>query len=221
MRAATTALSVLLLSLVSLASLGCQSAAGGGGTKRARKYPRHAGSLTFHAFKGQEPTSPPEGKIKGEGVTLVDATGKEVPLSSLLGKPTVLVFMRGFAGVVCPYCTTYTAQMASRYDEFTAAGAQVVIVYPTREEDGEQVKTFVEIVDEILAEEGEESIPFPVYLDLGTKVVKHYNLVGDLSKPSTFVIDATGKIRYLYVGRDADDRPSLDRVLDEVKKLKE
>lgn len=221
MRAATTVLCFALLAMISLGSSGCQSTGKDDGPKRTRKYPRHAGSLTFHKFKGQEPTSPPEGKIKGDGVTLIDAAGQEVDLSSLLGKPTVLVFMRGFAGVVCPYCTSYTAQMAARYDEFTAAGAQIVIVYPTRDEDAEQVKTFVEIVDEILAEEGQESIPFPVFLDLGTKVVKHYNLVGDLSKPSTFVIDSSGKIRYLYVGRDADDRPSLDRVLDEVKKLKE
>lgn len=214
---------VLTCFVLCFALLGCTSAGPkeGGGTKKERKHANHAGSLTFHEFKGQEPTTKPKGKIKGEGVTLVNAEGKEVELNSLLGKPLVLVFMRGFAGTVCPYCTTYTAQMAARYDEFTAAGAEILVVYPTREEDKAQVETFVEIVNEILEEEGQESIPFPVYLDLGVKVVKHYNLVGDLSKPSTFVLDPTGKIRYLYVGRDADDRPALDRVLDEVKKLKQ
>lgn len=213
---------VLICLVLSLGLLGCASTSPeGGGTQKERKHANHAGSLTFHEFKGQEPTTKPEGKkIKGKGVTLVNAEGKEVELSSLLGKPLVLVFMRGFAGTVCPYCTSYTAQMAARYDEFTAAGAEILIVYPTREEDKAQVDTFVEIVNEILEEEGQESIPFPVYLDLGVKVVKHYNLVGDLSKPSTFVLEPSGEIRYLYVGRDADDRPALDRVLEEVKKLK-
>lgn len=213
---------VLTSFILCFALLGCTSTTptDEGGTKKERKHANHAGSLTFHEFKGQEPTTKPKGKIKGKGVTLVNAEGQEVELNSLLGKPMVLVFMRGFAGTVCPYCTSYTAQMAARYDEFTAAGAEILVVYPTREEDKEQVDTFVEIVNEILEEEGQESIPFPVYLDLGVKVVKHYNLVGDLSKPSTFVLDPTGKIRYLYVGRDADDRPALDRVLDEVKKLK-
>lgn len=212
---------VLALFVLSFAFLGCTSTPKEGPPAKERKHANHSGSLTFHKFEGQEPTTKPKGKIKGEGVTLVNAEGKEVELSSLLGKPMVLVFMRGFAGTVCPYCTTYTAQMAARYDEFTALGAEILVVYPTREEDKTQVDTFVEIVNEILEEEGQESIPFPVYLDLGVKVVKHYNLVGDLSKPSTFVLDPTGKIRYLYVGRDADDRPALDRVLDEVKKLKE
>ena len=215
---------IIALFVLSCALLGCASSGAGSPddpqpARKKRKHANHAGSLKFHEFKGEEPTTKPKGKIKGEGIKLVDAKGKDVELSSLLGKPLVLVFMRGFAGTVCPYCTSYTAQMASRYDEFTAAGAEILIVYPTREEDREQVKTFVEIVDEILAEEGQASIPFPVYLDLGVKVVKHYNLVGDLSKPSTFVLDPSGKIRYLYVGRDADDRPSLGRVLAEVKKL--
>jgi peroxiredoxin len=184
-----------------------------------RKKLKHPGKLTFHEFKGQDSNQATGGKIKGDNVNLVNAEGKEVALSTLLGKPLVMVFMRGFNGDVCPYCTTYTAQMATRYEEFKKAGAEILVIYPTREDDNEQVGVFKDIVTEILEEEGESAIPFPVYLDLGTRVVKHYNLIGDLSKVATFVLDANGKIHYLYVGRDTDDRPSLDRVLEEVRRL--
>jgi cytochrome oxidase Cu insertion factor (SCO1/SenC/PrrC family) len=102
---------------LSCALLGCSSEGStdpeGPPPTELKKTPRknhvdHKGGMKFHEFKGQEPTTKPKGKIKGKGVTLVDAEGKEVELSSLLGKPMVLVFMRGFAGSVCPYCTTYT-----------------------------------------------------------------------------------------------------------------
>ncbi|MGE0706377.1 MAG: peroxiredoxin family protein [Planctomycetota bacterium] len=212
--------SLLAALLATTACTGGDPAPEGQETEQPKKK-KTIGGLKFHDFTGQEPTNPEaKGKpIRGEGVALVNAEGKEVTLASLLGKPLVLVFMRGFNGDICPYCTTYTAQMAARYAEFREAGAEILVVYPTREGDAEQVKVFKDIVKDILSTEGEAAIPFPVYLDLGTRVVKHYNLVGDLSKPSTFVLDPEGKIQYLYVGRDTDDRPALDRVLEEVRRM--
>lgn len=184
-----------------------------------KKKRKHLGSLTFHEFKGTEPTQKTDKAIVGKGVTLVNPKGEDVELNTLLGKPLVMVFMRGFNGMICPYCTTYTAQMAVRYEEFRAAGGDILVIYPTRDKDAGQIELFTELVEEIIADEGEQAIPFPVYLDLGTKVVDKYNLNGDLSKPTTFVLDPKGKIQYLYVGRDTDDRPSLDRVLAEVRKI--
>ena len=216
--------SLVTIFTLSCALFGCSSAPPAeeaARQQRGRKHANHAGSLAFCAFKGQEPTRAPGGDMQAPGVTLVTGEGKTVELRSLFGRPLVLVFMRGFAGHVCPYCTTYTAQMAARYAEFQELGAEILVVYPTREEEQHGIRLFVEIVNEILAEEGQDSIPFPVFLDPGAKVVKHYDLAGDLSKPTTFVLDPLGKIQYLYVGRDADDRPALDRVLDEVKKLKQ
>jgi len=58
-----------------------------------------------------------------------------------------------------------------------------------------------------------------VFLDPGVKVVKTYNLEWDLSRPSTFILDAQGVIRYAYVGKKSSDRPSVDRIVEEVKKL--
>lgn len=210
-----------LAMLLTFGSVGCTSSNAVADDKpKKQKKRKHLGSLTLHTFKGQDSNQKTNGKkLKGKDAPLVNAAGEEVELSTLLGKPLVLVFMRGFNGDICPYCTSYTAQMAVRYKEFKEAGAELIVVYPTRDKDAEQVELFKELVEEIIAEEGETAIPFPVYLDLGTRVVQKYKLTGDLSKPTTFILDRDGSIRYLYVGRDTDDRPAIDRVIAEVKKI--
>jgi peroxiredoxin len=156
----------------------------------------------------------------GEEARFVDPQGQEKLLSAWRGKPVVLVFTRGFAGYVCPYCTSYTAQIAQRYQEFTAQGAEVLLVYPAKADDQETKDRFVKAVEEQLAEEGQAGIPFPVFLDPGLAAVKRFNLTGELSKPSTFVLDANGVVTYAYVGSAPDERPSLDRVLKELAALR-
>lgn len=199
-------------STVVLASVLLLSGCAGWGGKRIERY-------SFVAPKEAASNQKTGAVISGETVKLIDAQGKPVAIKEFRGKPLVLVFMRGFAGYICPYCTTYTAQIATRYPEIKQAGAEVLVVYPCRKKDKGKVKEFVKVVNEILEEDGKEAIPFPVFLDPGARAVEHYNLLGDLSKPSTFVLDAQGKITYVYVGRDRADRPSVDRIVQEVKAL--
>jgi peroxiredoxin len=207
--------------VVTLALLSLTVVAGCASTDNGDTKPKKS-RLTRFAFKKDLESNRPTGKKlpKQEGVELVDAMGKSVKLSDFRGKPMVLAVMRGFAGFVCPYCTTQTAQLATRYEEIKAAGAEVVIVYPTKSEEPEKIKDFVEACNEILEEEGEDALPFPVLLDPGVKLVTKYNLEGiDLSRPSLFVLDAEGLVRYAYVGKKVSDRPSPDRILEELSAL--
>ena len=63
-------------------------------------------------------------------------------------------------------------------------------------------------------------IVFPILYDPETDVVSKYgvyNLLGDgLATPSTFIIDKDGVIQWKYVGRSKDDRPSMQRVLEQL-----
>lgn len=145
--------------------------------------------------------------------------GSERQISSWRGKPLVIVFTRGFAGYVCPFCTAYTAQIAERYQEIQALGAEVLLVYPATADDKETKARFEQAVRELLAEEGEEGLPFPVFLDPGLQAVSKFNLQGDLSKPSTFVLDRKGVVTYAYVGAGPDERPSVERIIKELTAL--
>ena len=74
---------------------------------------------------------------------------------------------------------------------------------------------------ELVEEEGAEGLPFKVMLDPGLKVVEGFGLKGKLSLPATFVLDAAGSLRYVYVGSNPGDRPAIKRILEEVRALAE
>lgn len=179
--------------------------------------PTSTSKLHRYAFKADAPSNRDVGApLPGEDAELTAPDGRIARISDYRGRPVVLVFNRGFAGYVCPYCATYTAQLAARYEEIRAAGAELLLVYPTRETDEARVLEFTDAVNEILAEEGEGALPFPVFLDRGLAATIRFNLTGDITKPSTFVLDRAGVVRYAHVGEQPEDRPAVDRVMTEL-----
>jgi peroxiredoxin len=153
--------------------------------------------------------APPEGGF-------VDATGRAVRLEDWKGKATlVLVFTRGYPGYLCPLCSSYTAQIAHRYGEIRDAGGEVLVVFPGAKD---KVEEFVRAARAILEEEGPGALPFPVLLDRDLAAVTSFGIVGDLAKPSTYVIDRAGSVRYAFVGSQPHERPDLDTILAEVRR---
>lgn len=209
--------SFLLSALLLVAPLGCSSTPEPAPQKE--KEPKGAKRFTF---KDDLASNRETGKELDGGAqaSFVAPDGQVRQLSEWRGKALVLVFTRGFAGFVCPYCTTYTAQLAERYQELVGLGADVLLVYPAKADDQETKARFVKAVEEALAEDGVTGIPFPVFLDPGLKAVQSFNLSGDLSKPSTFVLDAKGVVTYAYVGASPDERPSVDRIVKELTALR-
>lgn len=65
---------------------------------------------------------------------------------------------------------------------------------------------------------------FQILSDADRAVIKSYGILNakehdGIAHPSIFIVDKQGRIRYLYVGQDAGDRPSDDSLLEEVKKV--
>jgi peroxiredoxin len=63
-------------------------------------------------------------------------------------------------------------------------------------------------------------ISFPFLLDEDRAVTKKYGVYKamgidsiNIARPATLVVDASGKIRYLYVGSNQTDRAPIDKVL--------
>jgi len=146
----------------------------------------------------------------------VDAEGRPVRLEDWKGKASlVLVFTRGYPGYICPLCSSYTAQIAHRYEEIRAAGGEALVVFPGAKD---KVGDFVKAAREILEQEGPGSLPFPVLLDVDLSQVTAFGIKGDLAKPSTYVIDRSGAVRYAFVGNQPHERPDVETILAEIRR---
>jgi len=139
-----------------------------------------------------------------------------VRLEDYRGKASlVLVFTRGYPGYVFPLCASYTAQIAHRYREIKEAGAEVLVVFPGSPD---RVDDFVRAAREILEQEGEGALPYPVLLDADLSHVSAFGILGDLAKPSTYVIDRSGAVRFAFVGDQPHERPDVATILAEVRR---
>ena len=65
---------------------------------------------------------------------------------------------------------------------------------------------------------------FQILSDADKKTIASYRIVNaaehdGIAHPSVFILDREGKIRFLHVGKDPQDRPPDETILEEVKKL--
>jgi peroxiredoxin len=64
---------------------------------------------------------------------------------------------------------------------------------------------------------------FPVLFDPGTEVIDSYGVFNTLqdgyATPSIFIIDKSGDIRWKYVGRHYNDRPTNDQIIAQLEAL--
>ena len=146
-------------------------------------------------------------------LTFTDETGKEVKLAEMMNrKYLVLVVTRGWYGGVCFYCASQTSRWARRYDELDPYDAQLAVIFPTEtqadasklDELNKRIKT---------GEIPNDDIPFPILLDINLAGVDQLGIRAELAKPSTYIIDRQGRVRFAYVGESIADRPTVDSVL--------
>ena len=67
------------------------------------------------------------------------------------------------------------------------------------------------------------NLTYPVVSDSFRNHIREYGVIHPtegISRPAVFIIDKEGRIAWQYVGTDASDRPSADRLLNEVKAVK-
>lgn len=65
---------------------------------------------------------------------------------------------------------------------------------------------------------------FQILSDAEKKTIADYGIVnkdehGGIAHPSVFILDKAGLIRYMYVGKNAGDRPPDETIVTEVKKV--
>ena len=149
-----------------------------------------------------------------------DKDRNEVALAEVMTRDyLVLVVTRGWYGGVCFYCASQTSRWARRFDELEPYDAQLVVIFPTESE--EEAPKLSELSKRIKGGEiPNEDIPYPILLDINLTGVDQLGIRAELAKPSTYIIDREGRVRFAYVGESIADRPTVDSVLRQLDQLK-
>jgi peroxiredoxin len=150
-----------------------------------------------------------------------DKDGNQVELADIMTrKYLVLVITRGWYNGVCFYCASQTSRWARRYDELDSYDAQLAVIFPT--ETDEDAPKISELSKRIKGGEiPNEDIPYPILLDVNLTGVDQLGIRAELAKPSTYIIDRAGRVRFAYVGESIADRPTVDSVLNQLGQLGE
>lgn len=144
-------------------------------------------------------------------VSLPDSQGNSVDLRQYRGKQSVvLVVMRGYPGFICPNCSAQTSRLVSNRGEFEKRNAQILVLFPG------PTDHLGEFVAKARPPGGPPELPFPVLLDPQFELVDRLGIRGDLAKPSTYILDANGQVRFAYVGATTADRPSVRAMLQQL-----
>ena len=155
---------------------------------------------------------------KAPAFSLETLDGKNVELAKLVSEgPVVLVVLRGWPGYQCPVCTTQVGELINKGDDFMAAKARIVLVYPgPAEKLGEHAKEF--------AKGKNFKANFTFLTDPGFKLTNAYGLrwdkAGETAYPSAFVIDTAGVVRFAKVSKSHGDRAAANDLLKALAELK-
>ena len=124
--------------------------------------------------------------------------------------PVVLVMLRGFPGYQCPICTVQVGQLMGNADDFAAAKANVILVYPGPAEGLKaHAKEFVQ----------GKAIPvnFNLLLDPDFSFTNQYglrwNAKNETSYPSTFVLNDAGEVLFAKVSHSHGDRAKIEDIM--------
>jgi thioredoxin-dependent peroxiredoxin len=137
--------------------------------------------------------------------TLRDGEGAEWRLSEKRGQTVVLLF---YPGDETPICTRQLCSVRDRWEDYMAAGAEVVGISTNTVESH---KAFAEHHD----------LPLRLLSDMDGEVRRAYgalSLIPTKTARSVFVIDPAGIIRYRKVQPLGLFRPKDDEIIEEIKK---
>ena len=146
--------------------------------------------------------------------TALDLEGKKVSLRDLTNgsERNLLIFYRGGW---CPFCNKQLATISQDYEKFKELKVRIVAVSSEEVEKGRELLKKLSLPYILLSDTAFEGIDRYGVRDMNpseqTKAAGHKE--GSLAKPSAFIIDGTGAIRYQYIGKNPSDRPKNDELL--------
>ncbi len=142
--------------------------------------------------------------------------GGELDLDTLRGRKVLLVVLRGFTAQVCVYCFAQTAELAPVTERLAELGCELVVLFPG-------TKSRFDAFRAACAREfGDSPPPYHLVYDPDLALAKALGIEGNLARPSSLLLDATGVVRFAYVAesvKNVADRPPAQRLLEQVQRL--
>jgi peroxiredoxin len=140
-----------------------------------------------------------------------DLDGNELWLRSLIGgKRALLLFYRGGW---CPFCNEQLATLSRDREKFEQSRAIIVAVSGEDVEKGRELLKKLNLPFKLLSDTKFEGIDTYGVRDTNISEKTKARGITQLAKPSAFIIDEHGVIRYKYVGTNAPDRPKNEELL--------
>ncbi|MEM9380111.1 MAG: redoxin domain-containing protein [Planctomycetota bacterium] len=143
------------------------------------------------------------------------AEGTEYDLAEMRGNKVVVVVLRGYPGKVCVYCTAQTQALyeGGAIDAFEELGAKLHVVFPGEKNGLEAFRAAYDSLSEA------QIPPYGILYENDYILGPMLDLEGSKIIPSTFILDEEGIVRFAYIGKTNEDRPSVALLVDELKKL--
>lgn len=189
----------------------------------------HATPDLRRAYESLEPSTFEQARV-GElapNFALSDTDGNTHTLSEMRGGWTVLVWV--FADW-CPVCHGEFRELIAMQSEFERAGVRVMTIethdtYRSRVMVGKEIDPEYWFSDASFQEEYTERIWWPHLMDRAGAVGATYGIdpmafavhAEYINRPSTFIIDPEGKLRFAYMGTFWGDRPTIEETLEMIR----
>lgn len=145
----------------------------------------------------------------------MSADGEPFSLKQHRGRKVVLVLLRGYGGKICPYCVAQTRALCAdgSLQAFRERGTELEVVFPGG---AEGLAGFQDAYGQLA--DDERSAYRMRYAD-AHDVAQTFDLVGEKVAPTTMILDLEGKVRFAYVGKSVEDRPSLKVLIAELDRI--
>ena len=142
---------------------------------------------------------------KAPDFSLQDSSGQFMKLSDV--QPNTYLILFFYRGAWCSACMNHLLDLKSGYQKFLDAHAVLAAVS-------------VDSVEDSAAFSAQWHIPFPLLSDTEFKLINPFGMLDknghagkDISKVGVVIIDPQKIVRYVYIGKDAFDRPTNDAIV--------
>lgn len=147
----------------------------------------------------------------------VDEQGKRVDSAELVGRPSVILFVRG---TWCPFCSRQVADLTRYYKEINDLGARLILITPKPLETTRRVAKFFDVDFEFWLDESlDVASKLGLLLPRGVPSGYEGEYGDDTLWPTSLVVDSQGTIRYTALSKFVADRPDPEKLLNVLNSL--